>query len=70
MNELAIDAVPVLTVAGVLVNTSAFFKSHCSFEVFVSLIILFEIQVYIGSFSIGMGAVPWVVMSEVKVDSF
>ncbi|XP_023533480.1 sugar transporter ERD6-like 7 [Cucurbita pepo subsp. pepo] len=38
-NEIAIQAVPVLTVAGVLV--------------------------YIGSFSIGMGAVPWVVMSEI-----
>ncbi|XP_038887607.1 sugar transporter ERD6-like 7 [Benincasa hispida] len=38
-NGLAIQAVPVLTVAGVLV--------------------------YIGSFSIGMGPVPWVVMSEV-----
>ncbi|KGN47881.1 sugar transporter ERD6-like 7 [Cucumis sativus] len=38
-NNLAIQAVPLLTVAGVLV--------------------------YIGSFSIGMGAVPWVVMSEI-----
>lgn len=35
-NALAIHAVPVLTVAGVLVNKSAFFKSHCSFEFFVS----------------------------------
>ena len=23
-------------------------------------------QVYIGSFSVGMGAVPWVIMSEVR----
>ncbi|XP_022155641.1 sugar transporter ERD6-like 7 [Momordica charantia] len=39
VNEVAIQTVPMLTVAGVLV--------------------------YIGSFSIGMGAVPWVVMSEI-----
>ncbi|KAL0550983.1 hypothetical protein IC582_010053 [Cucumis melo] len=38
-NKLAIQAAPLLTVAGVLV--------------------------YIGSFSIGMGPVPWVVMSEI-----
>ncbi|KAI3863887.1 hypothetical protein MKW98_031479 [Papaver atlanticum] len=38
-HELLLDAVPALTVTGILV--------------------------YIGSFSIGMGAVPWVVMSEI-----
>ncbi|TQD90024.1 hypothetical protein C1H46_024428 [Malus baccata] len=39
VHELALDAVPILAVAGILV--------------------------YIGAFSIGMGAVPWVVMSEI-----
>ncbi|KAA0057290.1 sugar transporter ERD6-like 7 [Cucumis melo var. makuwa] len=45
---------------------SFIFHVFCFFEVlFLCLINLFEIQVYIGSFSIGMGPVPWVVMSEI-----
>ncbi|KAB2616157.1 sugar transporter ERD6-like 7 [Pyrus ussuriensis x Pyrus communis] len=46
VHELALDAAPIFSVAGILV-------------------ISFCIQIFIGSFSIEMGAVPWVIMSEI-----
>lgn len=79
VNDWALDAVPALAVTGILVINFlaclskqiveqhwSIFKTELLFLFLAPLTISFLIQVYIGSFSIGMGAVPWVVMSEVN----
>ncbi|WZZ30011.1 hypothetical protein YC2023_013412 [Brassica napus] len=65
---LALDIIPALAVSGVLVSI---YKIRFWFLTFGlvrftdRLTRNFNFQVYIGSFSIGMGAIPWVIMSEI-----
>lgn len=76
VHELALGAVPILAVTGILVNINCFYKSlyplrlvsvnmTSLFFPLCCLTIILCCQLYIASFSAGMGAVPWVVMSEV-----
>ncbi|KAK3007906.1 hypothetical protein RJ639_013051 [Escallonia herrerae] len=59
--EIALKAAPALAVTGILMTFELFYllilTVVCSWSV--------QKQLYIGSFSAGMGAVPWVVMSEI-----
>lgn len=48
-----------------ITGISFFLKDHELFREWVPLLALIGILVYIGSFSVGMGAVPWVLMSEI-----
>jgi len=69
---LALGAVPILAVTGILVMSTASIN-HLIHKVNMAslffplccLTITLWCQLYIASFSAGMGAVPWVVMSEV-----
>ncbi|MFS8030544.1 putative major facilitator, sugar transporter, major facilitator superfamily [Helianthus anomalus] len=48
-----------------LAGTSFFFKSQAVFLDWVPLLAVSGVLMFIASFSIGMGAVPWLIMSEV-----
>ncbi|KAF6176558.1 hypothetical protein GIB67_034420 [Kingdonia uniflora] len=48
-----------------LLGTSFFMKAHELSLEWVPIIALIGIITYVGSFSMGMGAVPWVIMSEI-----
>ncbi|XP_042516690.1 sugar transporter ERD6-like 16 [Macadamia integrifolia] len=48
-----------------LTGISFYMKVHELSLQWVPLLVLTGIMIYIGSFSIGMGAVPWVIMSEI-----
>ncbi|KAI9119047.1 hypothetical protein K1719_009722 [Acacia pycnantha] len=48
-----------------LTGTSFIWKSHGIGQGWVPMLVLAGILIYIGSFSIGMGAIPWVMMSEI-----
>ncbi|PIA44704.1 hypothetical protein AQUCO_01700358v1 [Aquilegia coerulea] len=54
-----------LVIGCLLVGTSFFLKAHEMSLDWVPALALIGILTYIGSFSIGMGAVPWVIMSEI-----
>ncbi|KAF5203804.1 Sugar transporter erd6-like [Thalictrum thalictroides] len=54
-----------LVIGSLLVGTSFFLKAHELSLDWVPALALIGIMTYIGSFSIGMGAVPWVIMSEI-----
>ncbi|KAF5203805.1 Sugar transporter erd6-like [Thalictrum thalictroides] len=54
-----------LVIGSLLVGTSFFLKAHELSLDWVPALALIGILTYIGSFSIGMGAVPWVIMSEI-----
>ncbi|MCL7050326.1 hypothetical protein MKW94_030290 [Papaver nudicaule] len=54
-----------LLVGCLLLATSFYMKAHEMFLEAVPTLALTGILTYIGSFSVGMGAVPWVIMSEV-----
>ncbi|KAF7818265.1 sugar transporter ERD6-like 16 [Senna tora] len=48
-----------------LAGTSFFMKNHGMLQQWPPLLVLAGVLTYIGSFSVGMGAIPWVIMSEV-----
>lgn len=48
-----------------LTGISFYLKAHRLFPEWVPALALSGILVYIGAYSIGMGPVPWVVMSEI-----
>ncbi|KAJ0737479.1 putative major facilitator, sugar transporter, major facilitator superfamily [Helianthus annuus] len=48
-----------------LAGTSFFFKGHAIFLEWVPLLAVSGVLIFIASFSIGMGAVPWLIMSEI-----
>ncbi|KAF8401593.1 hypothetical protein HHK36_012538 [Tetracentron sinense] len=54
-----------LLVGCILVGTSFYMKVHELSLEWVPILALIGIMTYIGSFSMGMGAVPWVIMSEI-----
>ncbi|XXG80735.1 hypothetical protein AAC387_Pa09g1528 [Persea americana] len=60
----------LISVSGMLLGCivsgmSFYFKSHQMLLDWAPLLVLTGIMVYIGSFSLGMGGVPWVMMSEI-----
>jgi MFS transporter, SP family, ERD6-like sugar transporter len=64
----------VLALAGLLVRTADCCYSPLTYiytihlravSLFSEAFLLFATQVFIGSFSLGMGGIPWVIMSEV-----
>lgn len=54
-----------LAVGSVLVGTSFLMQAHELSLEWVPTLTLFGVLTYIASFSIGMGAIPWVIMSEI-----
>ncbi|XP_042498699.1 sugar transporter ERD6-like 7 [Macadamia integrifolia] len=54
-----------LLAGSLLIAMSFYFKTFQYFPGAVPILAFTGVMVYIGSFSVGMGAVPWVVMSEV-----
>ncbi|XP_026453492.1 sugar transporter ERD6-like 7 isoform X2 [Papaver somniferum] len=54
-----------LIIGCLLVATSFYMKAHELSLEWVPALTLTGILMYVGSFSVGMGAVPWVIMSEV-----
>ncbi|XP_077219174.1 sugar transporter ERD6-like 7 isoform X1 [Tasmannia lanceolata] len=48
-----------------LVGISFYLKGHGVSSGLVPILVLIGILVYIGSFTLGMGSVPWVIMSEI-----
>lgn len=54
-----------LVVGSILVGTSFLMQAHELSLELVPAITLFGMLTYIASFSIGMGAIPWVIMSEI-----
>lgn len=59
-----------LLIGSLMSAVSFYLKIHGLFLEQVPIIALTGILVYIASYSIGMGAVPWVIMSEVKCQTF
>ncbi|XP_043719143.1 sugar transporter ERD6-like 7 [Telopea speciosissima] len=54
-----------LLAGSLLIAMSFYFKTFQYFPKSVPILALAGVLLYIGSFSVGMGAVPWVVMSEI-----
>uniref|UniRef100_A0A2N9EJQ3 Major facilitator superfamily (MFS) profile domain-containing protein n=1 Tax=Fagus sylvatica TaxID=28930 RepID=A0A2N9EJQ3_FAGSY len=54
-----------MLLGSLLIGISFFSKAHQMAIEFVPILAITGVMVYIGFFSIGMGAVPWVIMSEV-----
>ncbi|KAG8648219.1 hypothetical protein MANES_09G162100v8, partial [Manihot esculenta] len=53
-----------LLLGNILIGTSFLFKEHYLFLDLVPILAITGVMIYIASFSIGMGAIPWVLMSE------
>ncbi|KAJ9131529.1 hypothetical protein P3X46_035184 [Hevea brasiliensis] len=60
---LMVSAVGLL-LGNILIGTSFFFKAHHLALDLVPIIAITGVMLFIASFSIGMGAIPWVLMSE------
>uniref|UniRef100_A0A2C9VDK1 Major facilitator superfamily (MFS) profile domain-containing protein n=1 Tax=Manihot esculenta TaxID=3983 RepID=A0A2C9VDK1_MANES len=56
-----------LLLGNILIGTSFLFKEHYLFLDLVPILAITGVMIYIASFSIGMGAIPWVLMSEVRL---
>ncbi|PIA44700.1 hypothetical protein AQUCO_01700357v1 [Aquilegia coerulea] len=59
-----------LVIGSLLVGTSFFLKAHEMSLDWAPALALIGMMTYIGSFSIGMVAVPWVIMSEFRTRTF